>query len=79
MIHTGANEVMLRQDLSNAQMNPCSSVVAPRWIFTQPTPLLIQKGLTATVLQQELQIINNKSADWYYYLLLYNIFISNHR
>ena len=67
MIQTGANDIMLRQDLSNVQMNPCGALPAPRWVYTQPTPLLIQKGLTATVLQQELQVINDKSADWYCY------------
>ena len=65
MIQTATNDIMLKQDLSNTQMNPCGSLAAPQWVFIQPTPLLIQKGLTPTVLQQELQIINDKSVDWY--------------
>ena len=73
MIRTMTSDIMLRQDLSNAQTNACGSLPTPRWVFAQPTPLLIQKGLTATVLQQELQIINDKSADWYiHYILIYS-------
>ena len=63
MIQAGANGIMLRQDVSNAQMNPCGALPAPRWVYAQPTPLLTQKGLTPTVLQQELQIINAKSEE----------------
>ena len=65
MIQARANDIVLKQDVSNTPMNPFGALAAPRWIFTQPTPSLIQKGLTATVLQQELQIIHDKSADWY--------------
>ena len=68
MIRTGAHDIALRQDSSNAQ-RPCGAVPAPRWLFVQPTPLLIQKGLNASVLEQELQIINDKSADWYIVIL----------
>ena len=65
MIRGGANDIMLRQDSTNVQTNPCGPLPAPRWQFVQPTPLLVQKGLTATVLQQELQIINAKSNERY--------------
>ena len=65
MIRAGANDIMIRQDTSQQVANPCGALPAPRWVFAQPTPLLIQKGLSATVLQQELQIINAKSADRY--------------
>mmetsp|Transcript_38473 Transcript_38473/g.34026 ORF Transcript_38473/g.34026 Transcript_38473/m.34026 type:complete len:278 (+) Transcript_38473:31-864(+) len=63
MISTGSNGIMMRQDTSMQVANPCGALPAPRWVFAQPTPLLIQKGLSATVLQQELEIINAKSAD----------------
>ena len=63
MIRAGVNDIMLRQTQFPTIVNPCASMPAPKWTFTRPTPLLVQKGLSATVLQQELQIINNKSAD----------------
>ena len=79
MIHAGANDIMLKQDLSKTQMNPFGALVAPQWVYTQPTPLLIQKGLTATVLQEELQIINDKSADWYFHPYITPQYIHIHR
>ena len=67
MIQARTNDIILKQDLSNVQISLCGALPPPRWVFTQPTPLFIQKGLTDTVLQQELQIIHDKSANWYCY------------
>ena len=75
MIRAGVNDIMIKQDdASERQMCCCGGLPAPQWIYVQPTPLLIKKGLSVNVLQQELKIINAKSADWYLSLTYFIIF-----
>ena len=60
------NDILLRKERKpfvNPLCNGGIKVPIPKWTYTAPTPLLSQKGLTDTILRQELQTINAKSEE----------------
>jgi len=55
----GPNDVVLRQIPGAADITCLCSNLSPRWTYSSPTPLLEQRGLSAQVLQQELNTIES--------------------
>ena len=65
-MNNGMNQsivVINNPDSDSIKLSQRSDTLSPKWNYSAPTPILIERGLTANVLQQELNTINNLPSD----------------
>ena len=61
-VRVGIDDIVIYQQLHECGFKSwCYGVKVPKWIYTQPSELLIKRGLTPNILDEEISVINNIS------------------